>query len=77
MTTVFKKSKKPYFEVILGLFYPNLGGKKFSWKKGPCQFLNIPVIYHRMKNQKKLMSHFSEKCQTDRQADGQTENSFL
>ena len=45
----------------------------FPGKKG-CQILDIPIIYHRPKNQKKLMSHFWEKGQTTRQTDRQTGN---
>ena len=29
----------------------------FPEKKGLCQFLDIPIIYHLAKNQKKLLSH--------------------
>ena len=35
--------------------------------KGLHQFLNIPVIYHHAKIQKKLMTCLQEKCQIDRQ----------
>ena len=42
----------------------------FPGKKG-CQILDIPIIYHRPKNQKKLMRHFWEKGQTTRQTDRQ------
>ena len=38
-------------------------------KKGLCQFLYIPIIYHSAKNQKKLISHFWEKHQTDGHTD--------
>ena len=41
-------------------------------KKG-CQFLNIPIIYHQAKNQKKLKTHSWEKCRTDGRRDGQTD----
>ena len=68
MTTFFK-----VLWAILGPFCPNLGKKEFSWKKGFCQFLNILIIYHCAKNQKKLISNSREKCRTDeptgRQAD--------
>ena len=57
MTKFFKKSNKSYFGLILGLFCPNLGKKKFSWKKELCQFLNIGIIYHCAKNQLNLMNH--------------------
>ena len=43
MINVFKKSRKPYFGVILGPFCPNLAKneKRFSRKNGLCQFLRI------------------------------------
>ena len=52
---------------------------EFSWKKGLCQFLDIPIIYHRAKNQKKTNDPFLKKNaeltdkQTERQTDGQTD----
>ena len=72
MTKFFKKSKKPYFGVILDPFCPNLSKNEFSREKGLCQFLDIPIIYHHAKNQKKLMNHFCEKSQTDGWSDRQT-----
>ena len=45
MAKFFKKSKKSHFRAILS---------PFSWKKGLCQFLNVPIIYHLAKNQKKI-----------------------
>ena len=57
MATFFKKSKNPNFGAILSNFYPNLGKNEFSWKKGLCQFLNIPVIYHGAKNLRKVTTH--------------------
>ena len=45
---------------------------EFSWKKELCQFLDIPIIYHCAKNQKKLLSNFWGKHQTDGQTDRQT-----
>ena len=76
MTKFFKKPQKPYFGAILGPFCANLGENEFSWKKELCQFLNILIIYHRSKNQKKIMSHSWEKCRTDGgiDTDGQTDN---
>ena len=44
MTKFLKKSKKPFFQVILGPFYQNFGKNEFSWKKGLYQFLNISII---------------------------------
>ena len=52
MTKIFRKSKKPYFGTILGPFWPNLGKNEFAWKTGLCQFLNIPIIYHRPNTRK-------------------------
>ena len=74
MTKLFKKSKKP-FGAILGPFYSNLGKNEFSWKKGALSVWNIPIIYHRAKNQKKLWP-IPENAEwlTDRLADRQTEN---
>ena len=54
---VFQKSKKLYFGTMRS-FWPFLlkfGQKWIFLKKRLCQFLNIPIIYHRAKNQKKLM----------------------
>ena len=57
MIKFFEKSKKPYSGVILCRFCPNLHEKEFSWKKSLSLFLNIPIIYHRAKNQKKLTAY--------------------
>ena len=57
MKKFFKKSEKLYFGAILRTFGPNFGKNVFSRKKELCQFLNISIIYHFAKNQKKLMSH--------------------
>ena len=56
MKKVSKKSKKLYF----GTSLDTLGKNEFSWEKGLCQFLDIPIIYHRAKNQKNY-SAISEK----------------
>ena len=50
-----KKSKKTYFRAILGPF-SQIWAKMNFLEKGLYQFLNIPIIYPRVKNQKKLMS---------------------
>ena len=73
MTKFFKKS---YFCAILSPFCPNLGKNEFSWKKGLCQFLDIPIIYHRAKNQKKNVEPFLRKkpnWRTDGRTSGQTD----
>ena len=62
---MFQKTQKTYFWAILGSFLPKLGKNEFSWKKGlwtqflekRSQFLNISIIYHHAKNQKKLIHH--------------------
>ena len=56
MTKFFKKSKTKLFVDHFGPFPPNLVDNEVSWKKGLCQFLNIPIIYHHAKNQKKKKS---------------------
>ena len=76
--TNYKIFQKPRFWDHLGLFCSNLDKNEFSRKKGICQFLNVPFIYHHTKNQKKLMCHSWGKCWThgwiDRPAEGLTEN---
>ena len=65
----------------MNLFCPNLGKNEFSWKKKLRQFFDIPIIYYRAKNQKKLMTLPEKNTeltdrQTDkpnRQTDGQTD----
>ena len=67
------KKIKIDFRGHLGSLLPRF---KQNWifleKKRLWQFLYIPIIYHRARNQKKLMSHFWGKRhtygQTDRQA---------
>ena len=73
MTKFFKKCKKPYFGVIWGNFSPSLGENEFSWKKGLCQFLNIPIIYHGAKILK-ILQLISDK-NAELLMDRQTENS--
>ena len=74
---IFQKIKKTtYFGAILNTFCPTLGKNEFSWKKGLCQFLDIPIVYHRAKNKKKLFSFFREKCQTDGWTEGQTDRQW-
>ena len=77
---IFQKNpKKTIRRAILGPFYPNFSKNEFSWKKAPCHFLNCSTIYRCARNQKKLMSNSSEKCETDGQKvgekDKQTDNS--
>ena len=56
----------------LGPFYPNLGKNEFSWKKELCQFLDIPIIYHRAKISKKYWAISEENSKlTDRETDRQ------
>ena len=70
MTKFFEKSKKPYLGAISSPFCPNLGKNELSWKKLLLQFLDAPIIYHPIKNQKKLLRHFWEKYRTDGWSDG-------
>ena len=51
-------------------FLPKFGQNEFSWKKGSVSF---PIIYHRAKNQKKLICNSWGKCWTDRWMDRQME----
>ena len=70
MTKFFKKSTKPHFGAILGPFDQNLGKNEFSWNIFKArQFLDIFIIYHRAKTQKKIYWPIPEK--TDERADGQ------
>ena len=68
MIKFFKKFKKPYFGPILGPFGPNLGKNEFFLKKGSCQFLDIPIIYHHAKNWKNywVISYKMANWRTDR-----------
>ena len=52
----FKKSRKFYFEAIFSRSSLNLAKNEFYWKKGLRQFLNVPIIYHPAKSQKKTNS---------------------
>ena len=63
MTQSLKKSKKLYF----GVFFWELFLQIY-------QFLNIAILYLQAKIQKKLLTHSREKCTTDRETDGQTDN---
>ena len=57
---------------------PKFGQKWIFLDKSLTQFLDNPMIYHRAKNQKKLMSYFWEKAKlTDRHADRQTNGDFI
>ena len=61
---ISQKIQKPYFGTILAFFAQ-------TWIF--CQFLNIPIIYHGAKNQKKLVWHSWGKCWTDGWMDRQME----
>ena len=73
MTKFFKKPSKKHFLVIWGKFCPNFGKNEFSWKKGLCQFLNIPITYHGAKKSEKTDNPFLIKIPdcwwTDKQTD--------
>ena len=70
--TNYKIFQKPRFWDHLGLFCSNLDKNEFSRKKGICQFLNVPFIYHHTKNQKKLMWKMLN-SRMDRQTSGRTD----
>ena len=74
-----KKIKKIFFRFNLVPFYSNLVKNEFPWTREVCQFLNIPIVYHLVKNQKNLLNHSWESCKTDgwmdRKTDKQTYNS--
>ena len=61
MTNFSKNQKSPFHGAILCPLCLYLGKNKFSCKKGLCQFLNIPIIYHCTR-------------ETNRQISRQTEN---
>ena len=76
----FKKIQKTLFGAMWP-FWPFLAKPGQKWiflEKRISQFLNIPIICHRAKNQKKLICHSWGKCWTDgwmgRQTEGQTDN---
>ena len=75
MAKCFKKIQKNLFwgHVTILTFLPKYGQKWILPEKKLCQFLNIPIIYHRAKNQKKLICHSWGKCWTDGWMDRQTE----
>ena len=68
MTEFFKKSKKPYFWAIFAQIWTKMN---FPEKKRALSVFRYSIIYHRAKNQKKILS-ISEKTpnwRTDRQTD--------
>ena len=56
ITKLFRKIQENYFGAILGRFSRIWAKIHFPEKKGLCQFLSIPIIYHHKKNQKKPKS---------------------
>ena len=78
----------PKINIIIHFFFEILHFKEscnflakngFSWIKGFCQFLDIPIIYCRPKIRKNYWVIYEKKAkltdgQTDRQTDRQTEN---
>ena len=68
MTKLFRKSKKPYFGVILG-FLPKFGHKQIFLEKRALSVFTCSTYLPWCKNQKKVMTHCWEKCWTDRQTD--------
>ena len=76
-----KSFQKFHFGAIFTSLSPNLDKNEFSWKKGLCQFLNIPIIYHHAEKSEKnnepllwKMQKWRTDRQTDRQTDGRTDS---
>ena len=55
---IFQKISKTLFWDHFGPLLPKFRKKINIPEKKSCQFLDIPIIYHRAKNQKKLTNHF-------------------
>ena len=51
MAAYFIKPKKNSISGLFWALFPKIWTNELSWKKGLCQFLDIPIIYHRAKNQ--------------------------
>ena len=74
MTKFSNNPRNPLFWGHFGPFLLKFGQKWiFLEKKGS---LNIPIIYHRAKNQKKLLNHFWQKRRTDGRTDRQTDRQW-
>ena len=73
MTKYFKKSKKLYFETILGTFCPNLCKMNFLGKKGSTYLKYSTYLPYLKTQKKKLISYFQEKCRTERTTDKETD----
>ena len=71
MIKFFKKSKKPYFKLLL----PKSGHKWIFPEKVLCRFLDIPIIYHLATNQTTIETFLwrTSKCRTDELTDGRTD----
>ena len=67
MTSFCKKSEKKKLGANLGSFCSNLLKNEFSWRRGLCQFLNIPTTCQKSEKTNEL---FLRKM--DGQTDGQT-----
>ena len=71
LMTKFPESPKKYFGANLGLFFSQIWSKMHFMQK-KTQFLDIPIIYHRVKTQKKTNKPFLRKMLNwliDRQTD--------
>ena len=75
MTIFFQKVQKTLFWGHVGPFLPKSGKKWIFLENKSLLILDIPIIYHRAKNQKKLMTHSWVKFQTDGRTDRQTDGS--
>ena len=68
---MFKKSQKPYFGAISGIFCPYLGKNEFSWKKGLSDFRNSNYLPLCQKSEKTKQAISEENTElTDRQTNG-------
>ena len=63
--------RQKFMLILHGPFFQKFGQNEFFWKNGFCRFLNIQIIYHHAKNEKKLITDSWEKCRTDGQTNRQ------
>ena len=71
------QNQKTLFWSHFGPSLPKFVQKLIFLGKRALSVLHTPIIYHRVKNQKKLMSHSLEKCWTDGQTNRRTERQRL
>ena len=71
MTKFFKKSEKPYFGVIWGLFCPNLGKNEFSGKKGTFYHFSNYIPWRKICEKNWWLNPEKNVERTERQTDRQ------